>query len=346
MEAQEANRHSLLWWMRRLIALRRQYKAFGRGTMEFLSPENPRVIAYVRSFENERILVVANLSRFVQYVELDLSRFKGMSPIELFSHSPFPQIGDLPYLLTLGPHGFIWFSIEQPRAGVVADLTDYQTPRIQLTSATDGLLRAQTRQALRRVLPEYLPRCRWFRSKTRTIKSADIADLVPLSEGENAHHLAFVNLEYANAEPETYVLPLGIASGEHARNLREHWPEHIVADVTLPSRNGNDGAASNGNADAERDGVLYDATVDPDFGREMLAMIERHRRGKGEAGGFCRACHRGVPRDLWQRRNSRAQSDEGRAEQHLDRVRRSLHHEAVPQARSRALIPTSRSDAS
>ena len=171
VEAQEANRHSLLWWMRRLIALRRQYKAFGRGAMEFLSPENPRVIAYVRSFENEHILVVANLSRFVQYVELDLSRFKGMCPIELFSHSPFPPIGDLPYLLTLGPHGFVWFSIEQPRAGVVADLSDYKTPHLQLTSASDGLMRASTRQALRRILPEYLPRCRWFRSKAARLRA-------------------------------------------------------------------------------------------------------------------------------------------------------------------------------
>ncbi len=103
------------------------------------------------------MLVVANLSRFVQYVELDLSRFKGMAPVELFSHSPFPQIGDLPYLLTLGPHGFLWFSIEQPRTGVVADLSDYVTPRIQLTSASDGMMRAQTRQALRRILPELSP---------------------------------------------------------------------------------------------------------------------------------------------------------------------------------------------
>jgi maltose alpha-D-glucosyltransferase/alpha-amylase len=229
--------------------------------------------------------VVANLSRFVQYVELDLSRFKGMCPIELFSHSPFPQIGDLPYLLTLGPHGFVWFSVETPRAGVVADLSDYKTPRIQLTSATDGLLRAQTRQALRRILPEYLPRCRWFRSKTRTIKSADIADLVPLSEGENAHHIAFVNLEYANAEPETYVLPLGIAGGQQASDIREHWPEHVIADVTIPAvTNGkpSTNGASNNGAGAG-DGVLYDATVDPGFGREMLALIERHRRGKNQS---------------------------------------------------------------
>jgi maltose alpha-D-glucosyltransferase/alpha-amylase len=289
VEAQEANRHSLLWWMRRLIALRRQFKAFGRGAMEFLTPENPRVIAFVREFEGEHILVVANLSRFVQYVELDLSRFKGMCPIELFSHSPFPQIGELPYLLTLGPHGFLWFSVEQPRAGVVADLSDYHTPRIQLTSATDGLLRAQTRQALKRVLPEYLPRCRWFRSKTRTIKSADIADLVPLHEGENAHQVAIVNVDYANAEPETYVLPLGIAIGAHARDLRSQWPEHVIADVTLPNRNGNsNGGAATADADRNGDGegVLYDATVDPRFGREMIAMIERHRRGRGQSTEF------------------------------------------------------------
>jgi len=294
VEAQEANRHSLLWWMRRLIALRRQYKAFGRGSMEFLSPENPRVIAYVRSFENERILVVANLSRFVQYVELDLSRFKGMCPIELFSHQPFPQIGDLPYLLTLGPHGFVWFSIEQPRAGNVADLSDYVTPRIQLSSPNDGLMRAQTRQALRRILPEYLPRCRWFRSKARTIKSADIANLVPLSEGEGALYIAFVSVEYTNAEPETYVLPLAIASGQHARDIRAGWPAHVIADVAFPAHSTN-GASAN----ASEDGVLFDATVDPQFGREMIALIERARRGKGpdefvaHATGAFRALHHG-----------------------------------------------------
>ncbi len=109
---------------------------------------------------------------------------------------------------------------------------------------------------------------------------------MPLSESENAHHLAFVNLEYANAEPETYVLPLAIASGEHAHAVRTNWPEHVIADVTLP-RNGN-GTASAGNAenDGAGDGVLYDATVDPNFGREMIALIERNRGGKNHSSEF------------------------------------------------------------
>ena len=265
VEAQEANRHSLLWWMRRLVALRRQYKAFGRGTMEFLNPANSRVIAYVRSFENETILVVANLSRFVQYVELDLSRYKGMAPIELFSHATFPLIGDLPYLLTLGPHGFVWFSIETPKASKNAvDLTNYVTPRIELSSG--GALRMQGHAALSEVLPRYLPRCRWFRSKAHTIKSVEIADAVVLSDREDNLQLAFIRVDYPDIESETYVLPLGLAYGGHVADVRSRWPEYVIADVTSSGQNGSG------------DGVLYDATVNPQFGREMAALIERGRR--------------------------------------------------------------------
>jgi maltose alpha-D-glucosyltransferase / alpha-amylase len=271
VEAQESNRHSTLWWMRRLIALRRQFKAFGRGTMEFLTPDNPRVLAYMRSFEDEKLLVVANLSRFVQYVELDLSRFKGMTPVELFSRSGFPAIGDLPYLLTMGPHGFIWFSLQPARDQVSADLGEYSAPRIEVAWHSDGLLRAQTRNALKRTLPDYLPRCRWFRSKARTIRTAEIEQLIPLEEGESPSHLAFLNVEYLNAEPETYVLPLAVAMGEHASEIRSRWPGLVIAEVGAAVSNGNSGKGA---------GVLYDASFSPDFGRQMLAMIGRRRRIK------------------------------------------------------------------
>src|ERR687884_1867392 len=102
VEAQQSNPNSLLWWTKRLIALRKNFQAFGRGSVEFLHPTNPRVLAFVRRFGDELILVVANLSRHVQYVELDLSSMKGMIPIELMGRTKFPPIGDMPYLLTLG----------------------------------------------------------------------------------------------------------------------------------------------------------------------------------------------------------------------------------------------------
>src|SRR5271170_7002449 len=112
VDVQERNTHSLLWWMRRLITLYKSRNAFGRGTIEFLQPENRKIFACIRRYENEIILVVANLSRFVQPVELDLSAFQSLVPVELFGRAEFPQITDKPYPLTLGPHSFYWFALE------------------------------------------------------------------------------------------------------------------------------------------------------------------------------------------------------------------------------------------
>jgi maltose alpha-D-glucosyltransferase/alpha-amylase len=111
VEAQERLPGSLLNWMKRLIRIRRAYPVFGRGTLEFLHPENRRVLAYLREHEGVTVLCVANLSRFAQYVELDLSRFHGRQPVEMIGRVHFPRIGDLPYLLTLGPHDFFWFEL-------------------------------------------------------------------------------------------------------------------------------------------------------------------------------------------------------------------------------------------
>ena len=128
-----SNLHSLLWWMRRLIMLRRQFKAFGHGAIEFLNPENPRVLAFIRSYEEERILVVANLSRFVQYAELDLSEFKSMVPIELFGRNPFPAISERPYPFTLGP-ACISMVLDRGRAQrqLAPILSGYRMPQIDV----------------------------------------------------------------------------------------------------------------------------------------------------------------------------------------------------------------------
>jgi maltose alpha-D-glucosyltransferase/alpha-amylase len=111
VEAQERVPGSLLNWMKRLIRVRRAHPVFGRGSLDFLHPENRRVLAYLREHEGTTILCVANLSRFAQYVELDLSAFNGRQPIELIGRVHFPRIGELPYLLTLGPHDFFWFEL-------------------------------------------------------------------------------------------------------------------------------------------------------------------------------------------------------------------------------------------
>ncbi len=116
VEAQERVPTSLLNWMKRMIATRRRYKAFGRGTLRFLHPENQKVLVYLREFENEILLCAVNLSRFVQAAEIDLSEFNGYEPVELIGDGRFPQIGELPYFMTFGPHSFYWFRLEKPVA--------------------------------------------------------------------------------------------------------------------------------------------------------------------------------------------------------------------------------------
>ncbi len=109
VEAQLRVPTSLLNWMKRLIAIRMRYPALARGSTRFLSPSNEKVLTYIREYQGQQVLVVNNLSRFCQYAELELRDYEGCVPLECFGNNPFPRIGELPYLLTLGPHGFYWF---------------------------------------------------------------------------------------------------------------------------------------------------------------------------------------------------------------------------------------------
>jgi maltose alpha-D-glucosyltransferase/alpha-amylase len=113
VDSQRRFSHSLLSWMKALIKTRNSYRVFSRGTMEFLRPSNHRVLAYIRELGNEKILVVNNLASSAQAVELDVQRYKGYIPIEMFGRNLFPRFGDLPYLLTLGPYQFYWFRLRR-----------------------------------------------------------------------------------------------------------------------------------------------------------------------------------------------------------------------------------------
>jgi maltose alpha-D-glucosyltransferase/alpha-amylase len=269
VEAQERNRHSLLWWIRRLIAMRKRFQAFGRGTIEFLSPDNPRVLAFIRIYENERILVVANLSRFVQFVELDLTRFKGMTPVELFGQTRFPAIGDRPYMLTLAPHMFDWFSLESPGTNA---LEGYTIPEIELAETWKRFIESDDRVRLERLLADYLRHCRWLHDKAGQVRTARIADIIPLSDKADGAYLALIEVEFTEGEAETYTLPLAIAENHRAHQISANAPHAVIANVRRKA------------SSSTRERVVFDATADADFGRELFEVMKRRRYPKGEAG--------------------------------------------------------------
>jgi len=271
VEAQAANPHSLLSWTRRLIDLRKQHPAFGRGTLEFLHPENRKVIAFIRSHEGQDILVVANLSRFVQFAELDLSRFRGSQPVEMFGGVEFPAIEDRPYFLTLGPHAFYWFSLQPvPSAPPVLGWDPADVPELVTAGSWEELLQPAARPRLEQLLPSYLRTRRWYGGKARRLKTARIADVVRVPHAGSATFVLLVHSEYSDGDPETYLIPLTCATGTRAAEMLANPESNVLCRV-------------GGTAEPC---VLHDALGQPEFGEALLDLIGRRRRVRGERGGI------------------------------------------------------------
>jgi maltose alpha-D-glucosyltransferase/alpha-amylase len=313
VEAQQANPQSLLWWMKRLIALRKEHPAFGRGSLTFLHPDNRRIVAFVREYEGERILVVANMSRFVQYANLDLSAYVGTVPVEMFGRVEFPRVDDRPLFLTLGPHAFIWFTLEaDPSGRGEVRAPTGQTPTISGSADVDALLSGRSRTQLMRALPAYLRERRWFRSKARRIKSVSVRDVIRIpierpGTDEDKARLAILDVDYTEGEPEAYVLPLCLGRGEDVDRIVAQAPQALIAFVTPP------GAGAGAGAD-EAPYALYDAIYDSRFATALLDAIGSRRRFAGRRGEVT-ATPTGAYRRLRGSKHDRLEASVGRAEQ-------------------------------
>jgi len=261
VENQQKNLSSLLWWTRRVIAMRKNFKAFSRGTLEFLYPENAKVLAFLRRYEDETVLVVVNLSRFSQVAELDLSRFSGCALMEVFGQNYFPAIKDAPYVLTLGPHSHFWFVLgAQPESATRPAERDVPTIRIQPDLAT--LLDGDQRKIIEReVLPGYVRNRRWFGSKARSIAGMRVAEQVAVSHEPDGARIWFVEVTYRDGAPETYTLPVQITRGNAAREVAQSAPHAIIARI-----------------EATEETVLQDAVWDSGFREDLFRLMAGRQR--------------------------------------------------------------------
>ncbi len=278
VEAQQANPHSLLWWTRRMIALRKRHPAFSRGTIEFLHPENHRVLAFLRRHGDETLLVVANLSRFAQYAALDLAAYAGLTPLELFGRSPFPKIGTDGYGLALGPHSFLWFSLvpdparfgraRQRAAG--GAVTKAPVPVLAVEGPMEApwsCLEGKGRRELEAALLDVLPSRRWFAGAAGALRSVEITEAIPIGA---AAVLALLEVSYVEAEAETYALPLAFvpdADLKVVRRLRRAGSPPVVARLESDVPEGT--------------GLLYDPTGEPGFSSVLLEATASGKRFQG-----------------------------------------------------------------
>ena len=275
VEAQQSDPSSLLQWTRNMIALRKLFQVFGRGTQEFLSPENRKVLAYTREYDGEKVLCVANLSRFAQPVSLDLSKFEGMQPVEMLGYVPFPVITKEPYPLTLAPYGFFWLELQPVSArrmvsakavGVVEPMKGAEAAADLEASTLQEVFSGGARKVLQEVLlPRFLMAQRWFGAKARKIASTEVNDFAMVDELPAA--LVLVRVSYDDGAAESFLVPLAISRGPEAEALRTAFPDAVVATL-------HEGA------------VLHDATTREDFRQALLHAVQHDLTVAGQHGEF------------------------------------------------------------
>jgi maltose alpha-D-glucosyltransferase/alpha-amylase len=252
VEAQQHQSNSLLSWMRQMISLRRRLPVLGRGDIEMLDPENPRVLAFVRSMPNAApVLVVANLSRLAQQVELDLTRFVNHTPVEMFGRTRFATVQDLPYSLTLAPHGFFWLELEVPE---------------HLDGATIATLSGtwpdvQRGRVLNRALRTWLPKQRWFAAKDASISELHIDDVIDLPDRDVA--VVIVRASLGSDDDQRYLVPVARVGDERLGTIHRLRPDAVIADL-------------------DSGGGLIDAMVDEAGALAVIELVGSRRALKGK----------------------------------------------------------------
>jgi maltose alpha-D-glucosyltransferase/alpha-amylase len=292
VEAQLSDQSSLLHWTRNMIALRKLFQVFGRGTLVFLNPANRKILSYLRDLDrgdgsHETVLCVANLSRFAQPVSLDLSAYAGFQPVEMLGYVAFPPIDHTPYALTLAPYSFLWLEL-QP-AGIQTEPTAVPVPtslaaemeetgvsetiaQYLLNEGWAGLAGGKGLALLESALFAWLPLQRWFGAKTRKIQRMQILNwieipaLVTIAGGRSLADTAalppalfFFEIVYEDGSSDTYHLPLALTMNADADELTLTYPRTVIASLATPA-----GTA-----------VLHDATAREDFRSALLQIIQQ-----------------------------------------------------------------------
>ena len=267
VEAQERSPFSLLHWMKRMIALRRQHAVFGRGSIEFIRTDNRKVLTYVRRLGTDIVLCVANLSRTVQPVQVPLAAFAGLTPVEMLGQTELPKIGEAPYFLTLAPYGFYWFQLQEAVVPVTARVpapVAEEHPALPALFAgvvwdavLDGSMRAIVEK---QALVPFLQRQRWFAGKARAIRAARFVDWATVRRGAHPAFLAVVGVEYADGGSDRYIVPLAMISGPEADNIHQQHGGAVLARIT-----------------GARKGILFDGLFDDGLCSQLVEMTETGR---------------------------------------------------------------------
>ena len=266
VEVQEGNINSLLWWMRHMLVTARRYKAFSRGDVQFIHAENPQALIFTRTYEDETMLCIINLSKSPQAVNVDLSEYDGFIPEEVFSLSYFPRIRSTSYTVTLGPYGYFWFRLIESHEEI--EDRPYLEHSFARVSHWQDLFGGKYLERLEtRILPKYIRNCRWFGGKARKIVRVAIAENIEVKEHDNIRYL-IVEVRYPSGSNELYQLPVSYVPAEQIDQEDENFSKRVIVKVKV----------------GDSEGYLCDATWQEDFQKVLLEMIAGQSDLRGKAG--------------------------------------------------------------
>ena len=270
VESQRENRASLYNWFKDTISLRKRIKALGWGDLKLFRCSNSKVLVFTRTWQKETVLVVVNLSRYAQFLEVDLEEYKGLVPVEIFSQNKFPKIGKNEYQLTIGPHGYYWFALDKAEKKAKELSEPGQLPGISLQSTWLLLFRTyQDRRKLeKRILPTYMKTCRWFGGKARHIVNISIVRSVPVSFGRKTSFLLILEVRYTDGLPENYFMPVYFVEEEWAESYQQNQPKAVICQIKL----------------AGERGILIDAIYHEPFRNHLFGLIKRQAKIRIEDG--------------------------------------------------------------
>lgn len=260
VEVQNRNSSSLLWAMKRLIGTRKQYQAFSRGDMKFINSENSKVLSFTRTYKDETILVVVNLSRYAQPVELDLADYVNYSLTEVFSLNVFPTVkNETPYFLTLAPYECQWFVMKNTGQEISPEDPHYV---LQMDDWEDVLSDDLVYEIETEVLPDYLQKMRWFGGKARAIHSIEIVRQAPIQALDEPVNITLIEVSYQSGFPDVYQLALACATGVKAEEIKNASPYAIVCETEI-----------NG-----QPGIIYDAIYSENYRQYLFSQMERSHK--------------------------------------------------------------------
>jgi maltose alpha-D-glucosyltransferase/alpha-amylase len=267
---QEENPSSLLWWLKNVMAMRKRLNIFGRGDIKFIESSNAKILAFARSYEKQRIIVVANLSQFSQAATLNLAEYKDCDITEVFSQNRFRSVEEGDYAITIGPYGYFWFQADKAEKKEKAEASG-ELGLIKTDVSWERLFDNynEVRLIERKILPPFMKKCRWFGGKAKVISKLGIHKVIPVKVDGDTHFLTIIEVHYVQRLPELYFLPLTFVLSDSILERVEYTVQSVVCRAEIQGKAG----------------FIMDSSYDKVFRDFLFASMEKDTRLKDDNGG-------------------------------------------------------------